>query len=143
MPNNSSLLAVQTALYGVLSTDATLLTLCPDVLNFEPPSDPPERFLLIGNAIERSWNTLGGLSAGWGWRCEVTVHIYSYNRGEIEALQILSRVTALLNFQPLTVTGYPTAIVEYGEPGTKVLVETKDKRERRHIPAIFTVLVHE
>lgn len=142
MSNASSLLAVQTAVYGVLSVDATLLALCPDIENFEP-TDPPARFILVGNAIERTWNTFGGTSAGWGWHCELTVHIYSYYRGELEALQILSRVTALLNHQPLTVTGYPTAIVEYGDPGTKVMVETKDKRERRHIPAIFTILVHE
>lgn len=142
MPNNSSLLAIQTAIYGVLSADATLLALCPDVLNFKP-TEPPDRFIVIGNAIERSWNTLGGLSAGWGWRCEVTVHIYSYYRGEFKALEIHDRVTALLNFQPLTVTGYPTAIVEYGDPATKVLTETHDKREWHHIAAIFTVSVHE
>ncbi len=142
MANSSALEAVQGAIYSVLSADSTLATLADAVLGFEP-EEPPEKFIVIGNATEQAWNTLGGTSSGWGWQDTITVHCYSYYKGDLEVLRMLSRVSALLNLQPLTVTGYPTVICEYGEAMTRVLVETKDKRERRHIPALFTVRVHE
>lgn len=147
MPNASSLLAIQTAVAAVLSGDSALQALCggvENILNYEP-EEPPAKFLVIGNATEESWHTLGGRSAGFGWEATLTVHLYSYYKGDIEVLQILGRVTALLNFPdpPLTVTGYTTVISEYGEKMTRVLIETKNKQERRHIPALFTIRVHE
>ena len=141
MANSSAIMVVQDALTDILKADAALLTLCPDIKNFEP-TDPPDRFIVVGNATERQWHTLGGKESGFGWHIELTVHIYSYYRGEFEALQILNRVTALLNQQPVSVSGYTGAMVEYAMPMTKVLTEIKEKRERRHIPAMFTVKVH-
>jgi hypothetical protein len=138
----SSLEAIQGAIYTRLSGDATLLTLCDGVLNYEP-EEPPQKFIVIGNATEQAWHTLGGTSAGWGWDATVTVHIYSYYKGDLEALRILGRVTALLNFYELSVSGYTTVICEYGEKLTKSMVETKNKQERRHIPAVFSIKVHE
>jgi hypothetical protein len=153
MPSTSSLLAIQTAVMAVLVGDATLVGLLTSVdppiagvdniLNYEPQS-PPSEFIVVANATEQGWNTLGGMSAGWGWEVTLTVHIYSYYAGDIKALQILNRVTALLNKPDgLAVTGYGTAIFEYGDKLTKVLIETKDKQERRHIPAVFSIKVHE
>jgi hypothetical protein len=138
----SSLEAIQTAVYTRLSGDSTLLALCDLVLNYEP-EEPPATFIVIGNATEQGWNTLGGTSAGWGWDTTVTVHIYSYYKGDLEALQILGRVTTLLNFYALSVSGYTTVICEYGDKLTKVMVETKNKQERRHIAAVFSIRVHE
>lgn len=145
MPSSSSLLAIQTAVYSVLTGDATLIALVGGVeriQNYEP-QEPPANFIVVANATEQSANTLGGTSAGWGWDVTLTVHIYSYYSGDIEALGMLGRVTALLNHQPLTVTGYTTVICEYGDKLTKCLIETKDKQERRHIPAVFSINVHE
>lgn len=144
MPNSSALLSIQEAVYTTLSTDVTLLALTDAVLNYEP-EEPPQKFIVIGSAMEQDWSTLGGIGSGWGWDTTVTVHCYSYYKGDLEVLQMLSRVTALLN-QPAgfaTISGYQTMIAEYGEKVTKVLIETKDKRERRHIPALFSIKVHE
>jgi hypothetical protein len=140
--SSSALRAIQGAIFTRLSGDATLVALCPSILNYEP-EEPPTEFIVIGNATEQGWHTLGGTSAGWGWDTTVTVHIYSYDKSDLEALQILSRVTELLNFYELPVSGYTTVICEYGEKLTKVLVETKNKQERRHIPAVFSIRVHE
>jgi len=144
MPNASALYVVQQAVYGVLSVDPTLLTLADAVLGFEPES-PPEKFIVIGGAgmTELAWHTLGGTDQGWGWETVIPVHCYSYFKGEDEVLAMLQRVVALLNFQALTVTGYGTVICEYGAQLTKVLIETKDKRERRHAVALFYVRVKE
>jgi hypothetical protein len=143
MPSTSSLADVQAAAFGLLSVDATLLALCPDVHGYEP-DPPPDRFIVVGNATEQAAHTLGGVSSGWGWMGTLTVHIYSYQQDELEALQILKRCTALLNRPDgITVAGYLTAILEYGDKITKVLTEVKDKRERRHIPALFTFMVHD
>lgn len=141
MPASSSLSLIYGAVYTRLNGDATLLALCP-VLNYEP-EEPFPAFIVVGNAVEQQWHTLGGTSQGWGWITTITVHIYSYYKGDLEALRILNRVTTLLNFYAMTVTGYSTVICEYGDKLTKVLVETKNKQERRHIPAVFTIMVHE
>jgi hypothetical protein len=144
MPNASALYVVQQAIYGVLSADATLLTLADAVLGFEPEA-PPEKFIVIGGTgmTERADHTLGGTDQGWGWQDTVPVHCYSYFKGNDEVLAMLARIVTLLNFQELRVTGYRTAICEYAAQLTKELVETKDKRERRHITALFTVTVKE
>lgn len=143
MPNASALEAIQTAVAAVLVGDATLISLVGGVeriRGFEP-EEPTPKFIVVGNATEQGWNTFGGTSEGWGWDNTLTIHIYSYQRGDTEVLQMLGRVTALLNHVPLSVSGYTGAICEYGEKLTKVLVETKDKQERRHIPAVFSIKV--
>jgi len=133
---------VQQAVYALLSSDATLLTLAGEVLDYEP-EQPPAKFIRIGNATERAWNTLGGTGQGWGWENTLTVHCYSYYRGDLEVLQMLNRVTALMNHAVWSISGYQTAICEYGDQVTKMLIETKNKVERRWIPAVFTFMVHE
>jgi hypothetical protein len=145
MAKSSAIEAIQTAVAAVLVGDATLITLVGGVdriRGFEP-EEPPAKFIVVGNATEQTWNTLGGSDAGFGWDDTLTIHIYSYQKGDTEVLAMLSRVTALLNFATLVVSGYNTVICEYGDKITKVLVETKDKQERRHIPAIFSFKVHE
>lgn len=143
MSNASALLAIYTAVYGILSGDATLVALVDEILNYEP-EEPLAKFIVIGTGTELAWNTLGGTSTGWGSDATLTVHIYSYYKGDIEALQILNRVTTLLNKpEGFPVSGYGTVIAEYGDKLTKVLVETKDKQERRHIPAVFSIKVRQ
>jgi hypothetical protein len=145
MPAGSSLEAIQTAIAAVLVGDATLASLVGGVANIRgyEPEEPTSEFIVVGNATEQADHTLGGTSAGWGWYVTLTIHIYSYQKGDTKVLQILSRLTTLLNFAALSVTGYGTVICEYGDKISKVLVQTKDKQERRHIPAIFSIRVKE
>jgi hypothetical protein len=69
------------------------------------------------------------------------VHIYSRYQGDAEGLAILTRLVALFNFQPLTVTGFTSVICEY-EQG-RPLVENIDKIETRHMVAEFCVTVQQ
>lgn len=141
MPNYSAILAVQEAVVTRLEADATLQGLANFIGGYEPEI-PPENFIVVGNATEMAWHTLGGTGQGLGWETAITVHCYSYYKGDLPALQMLKRVTELLSFYPLSVSGFTTVICEYGERMTKVLIETKGKVDRRHIPAVFTVRVH-
>lgn len=145
MANSSAMKAIYDAVYARISTDTTLLGLADSTILGYEPEEPPTNFIVLGSGSEEAWHTLGGTATGFGWSCTVTVHLYSYYKGDLKVLQMLERVVALLNFHALSVAGYTsgTVICEYGEKMSKVLIETKDKRERRHIPAVFSVRVHE
>ncbi len=132
--------AIQTAVYGVLSADATLMTLATGGVHNDVPDGQAYPHILISRATERPWHTFGGASTGLGWKDLVRVHIYSRYQGDKEALEILERVVTLLNFQALSVSGYTSALVEY-EQG-RVLVEAIEKIETRHIVGEFSVMVH-
>lgn len=142
MANYSAILAVQEAIVTRLEADSTLQGLASFIGGYEPEI-PPENFIVVGNATEMAWHTLGGTNQGLGWETTITVHCYSYYKGDLPALRMLSRVSELLSFYNLVVSGYNTVMCEYAERVTKVLVETKGKVDRRHIPAVFTVRVHE
>lgn len=135
-------------MYGVLSADATLsgLSLTVDtetsayttvrVYN-EVPTGATYPHVQISKASETPWHTLGGASTGIGWKNIIRIHVFSRQKGDREALQIHERIVALLNFQPLTVTGFSSATVEY-EQG-RMLVEQIDKIETRHQVGEFCV----
>jgi hypothetical protein len=59
----------------------------------------------------------------------------------LEALQILDRVSDVLHYQAVTVTGYPTVICKLER--TRAMVESIAKIETRHIVGEFRVKVHQ
>jgi hypothetical protein len=136
----SSILAIQTAMYGVLSADTTLMGLTA-VLN-DAESNQPYPYVLMSHAHERTWHTFGGADEGIGWNTIVRLHIYSQYQGDLEALTILDRLVDLLNFQTFTITGYGTAWCEY-EMGRVLLETNPDKIQIRHIPAEFRWYLHQ
>ncbi len=131
--------AIQTAIYGVLSADATLLTLATGGVHNDVPDGQAYPHVLISKASETPWHTFGAATSGLGWKNIIRIHTYSRYQGDTEALQIHSRVVALLNFQPLTVTGYSSAFVDY-ESG-RMFVEDIEKLETRHQVDEFCVWV--
>jgi hypothetical protein len=134
----SAIKAIQTAIFSTLNGDATLTALC--TVHNDVPESQEYPHIEIGSATEKPWHTLGGASVGIGWNATVTIHIWSRYQGDVEALTILDRVVALLNFTTLTVSGYPTVITEYDQ--ARVLVQDVDKVETRHVAAIFRFRVH-
>jgi hypothetical protein len=134
----TALLAIQAAIFGVLSADVTLTGLCAVVGDIA--DDVPYPFAFVGTATEVPWETMGGPSVGLGADCRVTCHIYSRYAGDSEALTILDRVMALLHHAALTVTGYGSVCCELDD--TRVLLEYPQKVEQRHIAARFRVRVH-
>lgn len=146
----SATAAIQTAIYGVLSADATIptlsLTVDPDtgepttvgVFN-DVPDGQDYPHVLISKAVETPWHSFGGPTSGLGWKNIIRIHTYSRYQGDKEALDIRNRIVSLLNFQTLAVSGYNTVIVEY-ESG-RVFVEDVEKIETRHLVDEYCVLV--
>ncbi len=145
MPNYPPLAQVQTVFYSILSGDTTLTDLAP-VTN-DATEDQAYPYILIANANASPWNTFGGTTAGFGWRIRITVHGYSRYEGDRDVLTFMQRVVELLNFRTLTIPGYSTVICELDPDESpmpaKVLLEYPQKIERRHMPLIFKVSVHE
>ena len=136
MATGSALAAIQAAIYSRLHGDATLLALAP-VLG-DVNEDQAFLYILISNATEVPWNTMG--AAGFGWNATITVHILSQYAGDLEALNILNRVATLLNHYALSVTGYTTVLCEPED--SKMLLEYPNKVEQRHVVARYRIRVH-
>jgi hypothetical protein len=136
----SALRSIQAAVFAVLSGDATLTALASVIGDIGPTRTYP--FVLVGDGIEKPWHGLGGSQANKGYNDILRTHVYSSYQGDSEALTILARLTAVLDFATLTVAGYGSVLCEY-EQG-RVLRETDaDRLEVRHIPAEFRVRVRQ
>jgi Protein of unknown function (DUF3168) len=137
--------AVQAAIVTRLRADATLagLSLTSDTTTVEIYNDVPENALfphvLLSKPTETPDHTFGGTTLGIGWKNIIRVHTYSRYQGDKEAQQIRGRIVAVLNYQLLSVTGWPTVTVKY-ESG-RTLIEDIDKIETRHDVAEFCVEV--
>jgi hypothetical protein len=140
--NYPPLQVIGAAVYSRLNGDATLTALA-EVVGDEA-EDQTHPFVLVPGAEAQPWNTLG---RSYGWACAITPVVYSRYDGDLEAIQIGERVTALLNDYALTVTGYPTVICEVDPDNSpvpvKIRIETPQKIERRALALRFRILVHE
>ena len=132
---------IQTAIYARLVADATLMALTDGGWHNDIPDGAAYPHGLISKAAETNRHTFGTATTGLGYRDIIRIHIYSRYQGDTEAYEILDRVVVLLNFQPLTVTGYASVSVEYEQ--SRLLVEAIDKIETRHLIGEFIVLVHQ
>ena|SRR5687768_10338046 len=151
MANYPPLQLIGAAVYSRLSGDATLptLDLSPDsavtvsVVGDEA-EDQVHPFVLVPGAEAQPWNTLG---RSYGWACAITPVVFSRYDGDLEAIRIGERVTALLNDYEFTVTGYNTVICEVDPDSSpvpvKIKIETPQKIERRALAIRFRILVHE
>jgi hypothetical protein len=135
----SATAAIQTAIYGVLNADATLLALATGGVHNDIPDGQAYPHVLISKTVETPWHTFGGPTSGLGWKDIVRIHTYSRYQGDKEALEIHNRIVSLLNFQPLSVSGYSASIVEY--ESLRVFVEDIEKIETRHLVTEFCVRV--
>jgi hypothetical protein len=143
----SALSAVCTAIYTVLHGDSTMAALtAPSILDGSagvfgdvPANQSYPHVEISDGHTEKPWNTIGGANVNVGYQDLVTVHIWSRYQGDLECYNILNRVNALLNFQPITVSGFSTVICEYD--GGRILREEVNKIETRHLPARYKVSV--
>jgi hypothetical protein len=136
---------IHEAIYNVLRVDATLagLSLTSGSATVAVYNNEPANVLyphvLMSKTTETPYNTFGGPTRGIGWKDIMRVHVYSRYRGDLEAIRIHQRIVALLNFQPLTVTGFSQVTVECEQ--MRVMVEQIDKITTRHLVGEFTVTV--
>jgi hypothetical protein len=97
--NTSALLAVQAAIYDVLTSDATLAAMAA-VYDWVPePASYP--YVTLGEDIETPDNVLGD----FGSRVSTTLHVWSRYRGFAEMKPIIARIMELLDHQDFTVEG--------------------------------------
>jgi hypothetical protein len=77
----------------------------------------------------------------WGGVASIRVRVVSQYRGESEVRQIMSLIKARRDGQPLTVTGYPTAIVQFQQ--ATLLTDTISGIVTRELVADFDVTAHQ
>lgn len=145
----SAIGAVQAAMYARMVADSTLTAMLPvsiidgtpGVFNDAPNEQPYPRVVMSG-AREMTNHMMGGASSGKGYVVRVPIFAESQQRADDQALAIHARIVALFDFQPLTVTGWSSVIVEYaGEaPGRVLIVDVEKVRTRRAL-AEFAVSV--
>jgi len=145
----SAIAAVQVAVKAAMAAD-TATGGVSDLVDTRIYNDVPDGaaypHVVFGKARERALHTFGGASSGLGW--DVTLPIFTMSRyqGDYEALTIHSRIVALLNFQPLTVSGFSKVSVEYAPGGDitgQVMVIDIDKIETRQIAGEFRIQVRQ
>jgi hypothetical protein len=132
---------IQTAIYAVLSADATLLALAEGGVHNDVPDGQAYPHVLISRATEMPQHALGGPATGLGWRNIIRIHTYSRYQGDREAMLIDERICTLLNFQTLTVTGFASVIVAREQ--MRLLVEAIEKIETRHLVSEYAVTVQQ
>lgn len=133
--------AIQTAIYGVLTSDSSLMTLATGGVHNDVPDGQRFPHVLISRATETAWHTFGGAATGLGWKNIIRIHVYSRYQGDREALDIHERIVSLLNFQPMAVSGWGSCSVEYEQ--MRMMVEDLEKIETRHLVGEYCVLVQQ
>lgn len=134
---SAALLDVQTAIYNKLKNDATLTSLVTGVFDFVPKSQTLP-YIEIGEAIDNVFNTF----SKQGRDITETIYIVSEYEGYKEALTILDRVVALLDYQTITLTGGHSLVYIRYDNGATALFEVDNNRTRQ-VVARFRVIVQE
>lgn len=129
----SAALAVQGAILTKLTADAQLMGLITGVADWID-GDQPYPYVHVGEAIETPDNT----HDSHGSQTVVTLHVWSRYRGFKEALTIASRLRALLEHQPLTITGHDHVATYF--VSLIPLTDPEPPGDIRHVPVAFRVL---
>lgn len=154
MPATLALPAVLTAIVAKLVADTTLAGLVANapagfggkgIYNVVPQT-ALRPYLVVDAGTEVPFNTMGS-GAKWGGNCVVQLKAVTDAESDLPGLTILSRAKVVLDGQPLTVSGYPTAIVQW-ETTLPTYPEVVGSFQVggvqvRHCPALVRVFAHE
>ena len=125
---------IQEAVYGVLSGDATLAALVAGVFD-EVPEGTRYPYVTIGEALEQPANS----HDRFGRETVLTLHVWTVSRGFTDGMAIAARLVALLDHQPLTITGHHHVATRYEFSQT-----LRDPEPHvRHIPIRFRVVTEQ
>ncbi|MFE2106637.1 DUF3168 domain-containing protein [Kitasatospora sp. NPDC059463] len=117
---------LQAAVYTQLTTDAELRAMVTGVYDYVPEGTAYP-YVVIGEAIETPDNR----HHGFGRQTVLTLHIWSQYRGYSEALAIGARAMAVLDHQPLTISGLHHVSTRY-EMG-QTLTDPEPPGDIRHL----------
>lgn len=129
-------LAVQNALYNRLKNDATLSGLVTGVYDFVPET-AVYPYIVVGEAIETPDNA----HDRFGRQTVSTLHVWDQHRGFKRVLQIGALLNALLDHQPLTITGlvHVATRYEFGQP----LTDPEPPGDIRHLVLRYRIVTEQ
>lgn len=130
------MLPVQSAVYGKLTGDATLAGMISGVYDYVP-EDVDYPFVVIGEALETPDNWHGG----FGRETVITLHVWSRYQGYAQALRIGAQVTALLDHQPLTITGLAWIATRF--EFSQTLTDPEPPGDIRHLVLRYRVVTEQ
>lgn len=99
---------IQSAIYTALTGDVTLAALVTGVYDWVPEGTA-KPYVVIGETIATPRNA----HDRFGRRNVATLHVWSGQQGMSEINTIMSRITAVLDHQTLTVTGHDAVMVHH------------------------------
>lgn len=130
------MLPVQLAIYARLTGDSALMDLISDVFDYVPET-AAYPFIVIGEAIETPDNRHGG----FGRQTVVTLHVWTQHRGHSKGLAIAAKVTALLDHQPLTITGLDHIVTRF--EFSQTLTDPEPPGDIRHVVLRYRVVTEQ
>ncbi len=131
----SPILAVQTAVYTVLSGDSTLTSTLGAGVYDEVPETAKLPYVVVGEAYETADNAHDRKAR----RTTITVHVWSEQEGFTEPVTIANRVVTLLDHTALAVSGWTHVVTRYDFMQT---LRDPDPN-LRHVPVRFVVETEE
>lgn len=130
------MLPIQQALYAALTADTMLMSLITGVYDYVP-EDVVFPYVAIGEATEIPDNRHGG----FGRQTTVTLHVWTRHRGHSKGLAIGSRVTALLDHQPLAITGAAWVATRF--EFSQTLTDPEPPGDVRHLVLRYRVITEQ
>lgn len=131
------LLPVQTALYAKLTADTALMAAVTGVHDGRAPEDAVYPYIVIGEAIETPDNA----HDRFGRQTVHTLHVWDQARGFKRVLQIGTQVNALLDHQPLTITGLAHIVTRY--EFSQPLVDPEPPGDIRHLVLRYRIVTEQ
>jgi hypothetical protein len=143
MASTLALGPVHAAALDRLKTTAALTTIVPAVRVTDSPTTATiTPYVLVEGADETPFNTMGEPTAAkWGGLVGLRVRVVSTYRGDKEVYDLMTLVKAALDGLPLTVAGYPTAIVVFQR--ADLLKDTINNIVTRELVGTFSVTAHQ
>lgn len=145
MAANLALGPAHAAVLDKLKADPALVAIVGNRVTDQPPQTIASTlypFVVVEAGFETPFNTMGGVDLPkWGGVATVRVRVVSQYRGDAEALSVMALVRASLDGQPLTVAGFPTALVAF-ETAT-MLKDVISGIVTRELVGEFSVTAHQ
>jgi hypothetical protein len=130
------MLPVQQAIYTLLTGNAALMDTISGVFDY-PPEDDVYPYVTIGEAIETPDNS----HDRFGRETVITLHVWSQYRGFAQALAIGAKITALLDHQPLTITGLDHIVTRH--EFSQTLTDPEPPGDIRHVVLRYRVVTEQ
>src|SRR5690606_37246669 len=134
---NSAIIPLRKALYNILAKDAVLTDVITGVFDYVPETQTFP-YIYIGEFTEASNHTFvreGRIVTG-------ALHVWSEQKSDMELLEILDRLTALLDHNEVPVDGWKVVgsqVMSSVSLGERVRAELDETKRQAVVSAMFTL----